>query len=142
MRQTDIAIVGGGLAGSTAAAMLGRAGFETLVIDPHPVYPPDFRCEKLDESQIGILEKTGFAHVLYRTATYVDELWVARFGHVVQKRRNHQYGILYHDLVNMMRGEIRGSAEFAHAKVTAMSASRGRQMVTLSTGEEICTRLI
>ena len=26
MRYTDIAIIGGGLAGSTAAAMLGRAG--------------------------------------------------------------------------------------------------------------------
>ena len=37
MRQTDIAIVGGGLAGSTAAAMLGRAGISTLVIDPHAV---------------------------------------------------------------------------------------------------------
>ena len=32
MRQTDIAIVGGGLAGSTAAAMLGRAGIDTVLI--------------------------------------------------------------------------------------------------------------
>ncbi len=44
MRHTDIAIVGGGLAGSTAAAMLGRAGFRVVLIDPHTVYPPDFRC--------------------------------------------------------------------------------------------------
>ena len=34
MRYTDIAIVGGGLAGSIAAAMLGRAGIPTLLIDP------------------------------------------------------------------------------------------------------------
>src|SRR6266576_718820 len=47
MRYTDIAIVGGGLAGSTAAAMLGRAGIPAILIDPHPVYPPDFRVEKL-----------------------------------------------------------------------------------------------
>jgi 2-polyprenyl-6-methoxyphenol hydroxylase-like FAD-dependent oxidoreductase len=39
MRHTDIAIVGGGLAGSTAAAMLGRAGVDAVLIDPHPVYP-------------------------------------------------------------------------------------------------------
>src|SRR5262249_4650683 len=142
MRQTDIAIVGGGLAGSTAGAMLGQAGYGTVVIDPHPVYPPDFRCEKLDESQIGTLEKTGLADVLYRTATYVDELWIARFGHIVQKRRNHQYGILYHDLVNMMRGEIGRSAEFVHAKATAISTSPDQQRVTISTGEEICARLI
>ena len=52
MRYTDIAIVGGGLAGSTAAAMLGRAGIPTILIDPHPVYPPDLRCEKLDGGQV------------------------------------------------------------------------------------------
>jgi 2-polyprenyl-6-methoxyphenol hydroxylase-like FAD-dependent oxidoreductase len=42
MRYTDIAIVGGGLAGSTTAAMLGRAGISAILIDPHPVYPPTF----------------------------------------------------------------------------------------------------
>ena len=33
MKYTDIAIVGGGLAGSTAAAMLGRAGVSVILID-------------------------------------------------------------------------------------------------------------
>jgi len=47
MRYTDIAIIGGGLAGSSAAAMLGRAGIPSLLIDPHQVYPFDFRVEKL-----------------------------------------------------------------------------------------------
>ena len=47
MKYTDIAIIGGGLAGSTAAAMLGRAGMPAILIDPHPAYPPDFRVEKL-----------------------------------------------------------------------------------------------
>src|SRR5712691_10760251 len=142
MRHMDIAIVGGGLAGSTAAAMLGQAGYGTVVIDPHAVYPPDFRCEKLDESQIGTLEKTGLADMLYRTATRVDEVWIARFGHIVQKRRNNQYGILYHDLVNMMRGEIGGSAEFIHGKVAALAASRDRQRVTLANGEDFSARLV
>ena len=34
MKYTDIAIIGGGLAGSTAAAMLGRAGICIGLIDP------------------------------------------------------------------------------------------------------------
>jgi 2-polyprenyl-6-methoxyphenol hydroxylase-like FAD-dependent oxidoreductase len=59
MRATDIAIVGGGLAGSTAAAMLGRAGIDAVLVDPHPSYPNDFRCEKLDASQVELLRKTG-----------------------------------------------------------------------------------
>ncbi len=58
-RQTDIAIIGGGLAGSLAAAMLGRAGADCVLIDPHETYPDDFRCEKLDGPQLAILRKTG-----------------------------------------------------------------------------------
>ena len=42
MRQTDVAIIGGGLAGSTAAAMLGRTGVDAALIEPHTAYPPDF----------------------------------------------------------------------------------------------------
>ena len=59
MRYTDIAIIGGGLAGSTAAAMLGRAGIATLLIDPHEIYPVDFRVEKLSGcTQLDLLTKT------------------------------------------------------------------------------------
>ena len=42
MKYTDIAIIGGDLAGSTAAAMLGRAGIATSLVDPHKICPPDF----------------------------------------------------------------------------------------------------
>ena len=59
MRQTDIVIAGGGLAGSTAAAMLGRAGHGVVLVDPHAVYPPDFRAEKIDGAQAAILRSTG-----------------------------------------------------------------------------------
>ena len=69
MRNTDVVIVGGGLAGSLAAAMLGRAKIDTILIDPHPVYPPDFRCEKLDGAQVEILKNTGLADTVLRSAT-------------------------------------------------------------------------
>ena len=142
MRHTDIAIAGGGLAGSTAAAMLGRAGLDVVLIDPHAVYPPDFRCEKLDASQIRLLRQTGLAGAVLRAATCDDELWVARFGHLVEKRRNEQYGILYDALVNTFRAEIPPGDAFIHAKVAAISTGPDRQMITLSNGEEISARLI
>jgi 2-polyprenyl-6-methoxyphenol hydroxylase-like FAD-dependent oxidoreductase len=66
MRNTDVVIVGGGLAGSLAAAMLGRAGIDVILVDPHETYPPDFRCEKLDGTQVSILKKTGLGDEVLR----------------------------------------------------------------------------
>ena len=53
----DIAVIGGGIAGATAAAMLGKAGHEVVFIDPHTEQRPEFRCEKLDESQLALLRQ-------------------------------------------------------------------------------------
>ena len=142
MRHTDVVIAGGGLAGSTAAAMLGRAGVSAILIDPHTAYPPDFRCEKLDGSQVRLLRKTGLAEAVFRASTLDEEVWIARFGHLVEKRRNDQYGILYDTLVNTIRAQIPASVEVVHAKVMEISTGPDRQRITLSNGEEISARLI
>jgi 2-polyprenyl-6-methoxyphenol hydroxylase-like FAD-dependent oxidoreductase len=142
MRTTDIAIVGGGLAGSTAAAMLGRAGIDTVLVDPHPAYPKDFRCEKLDASQIALLRKTGLADAVLAAATPDREVLIIRFGHLVERRPNEQADILYNDLVNTMRGQIPASVETIHAKATAIATSADRQRLTLSTKQEISARLV
>lgn len=141
MRTTDIAVVGGGLAGSLAAAMLGRAGVDTVLIDPNTVYPPDFRCEKLDGGQVEILRKTGLADEVLRAATHDRESWVARFGRLVEKRPGDQYGIYYAPLVNTVRGLIPSQVPVISAKATAIAAGE-RQMITLSTGDTISARLI
>ena len=142
MRYTDVAIVGGGLAGSTCAAMLGRAGVDALLIDPHEVYPPDFRCEKLDGSQVRLFRATGLADPVLRAATPDDEIWIARFGHLVEKRPNDQFGMLYQDLVNGVRAEIPQRVPLIVAKAAALATGADRQVVTLSTGEEVSARLI
>jgi 2-polyprenyl-6-methoxyphenol hydroxylase-like FAD-dependent oxidoreductase len=142
MRHTDIVIAGGGLAGSTAAAMLARDGFSVVLVDPHTVYPPDLRCEKLDGPQVGVLWRTGLADAVLRAGTFDGECWIARFGRVIEKRGGDQYGILYDTLVNTIRAEIPASAQIVNAKVTAVANSPDRQLVMLSTGEEISARLV
>src|SRR5262245_8607278 len=137
MRRTDVAIVGAGLAGSTAAAMLGRAGVDTVVIDPNAPYPFEFRCEKLDGSQVKVLRKTGLAELILPSTTPMEQLWIARFGRFVQKRSNDQYGVFYDALVNVIRSLIVPPAEFIRAKVTAIETSADRQKVTLADGSEI-----
>jgi 2-polyprenyl-6-methoxyphenol hydroxylase-like FAD-dependent oxidoreductase len=143
MKYTDIAIIGGGLAGSTAAAMLGRAGIATVLIDPHPVYPSDFRVEKLSgQLQVDRFRKTGVAEATLRKATHDGENWIARFGYLLDKTPSQQYGIMYDALVNSIRAEIPASVETTYAKALSISASAERQKVTLSNGEEISARLV
>jgi 2-polyprenyl-6-methoxyphenol hydroxylase-like FAD-dependent oxidoreductase len=142
MRYTDIAIVGGGLAGSTAAAMLGRAGIPALLIDPHQVYPPDLRCEKLDGGQVELLRKTGLAEAVLQAATHDGRVWLARFGYLLDRKPSDQHGILYDSLVNTIRAEIPWDVQIIHAKATAISTSAERQKIILSNDDEISARLV
>ena len=142
MRHTDIAVVGGGLAGSTAAAMLGRAGVSAVIIDPHAKYPPDLRSEKISTGQFELLRKTGLAEAARRAGRPDGEIWTARFGYLIDKKPSHQFGILYDAMVNAIRGEIPESIELIEAKVTGIATSADRQTLTLSTGEQISARLV
>lgn len=142
MRYTDIAIVGGGLAGSMAAAMLGRAGVPALLIDPHTSYPPELRCEKLGGEQLDLLRKTGLADATLCATTLDGEVWEARFGYIVARRPSDQHGVMYDTLVNTVRAQIAPDVETIHAKASAISNSRERQKIVLSNGEEISARLV
>jgi 2-polyprenyl-6-methoxyphenol hydroxylase-like FAD-dependent oxidoreductase len=143
MRYTDIAIIGGGLAGSTAAAMLGRAGIPAIVIDPHQTYPFDFRVEKLSGgTQLDRFMQTGFAESVLRSTTHDGENWIARFGYLLDKKPSEQFGIMYDALIMAIRAEIPEPAELVYAKVTDVSTSAERQKVTLSNGETISARLV
>lgn len=143
MRQTDIAIIGGGLAGSTAAAMLGRAGVSAILIEPHQVHPAELRCEKISgEHQLDRLRKTGLIDAVLGASTHDSEIWIARFGRLIDKRPSQQHGFLYDTLVNTVRGEIPSCVETIHAKATSIATSNDRQTVGLSNGEEISARLV
>ncbi len=142
MKYTDIAIIGGGLAGSTAAAMLGRAGIATVLIDPHEVYPFDFRVEKLSgDVQLERFFRTGIADSVLRQATHDGENWIAQFGFLLDKRPSRQFGISYEHLISAIRAEIPHHAELIFAKVTDVATSGERQTLTLSNGETISARL-
>jgi 2-polyprenyl-6-methoxyphenol hydroxylase-like FAD-dependent oxidoreductase len=143
MKQTDIAIIGAGLAGSTAAAMLGRAGIAAILVDPHAVYPPDFRIEKLHGGdQVERFRRTGIADAVLRQATLDGENWIARFGVLLDKAPSQQYGIAYDTLVNAVRAEIPSSVERIVAKAVAITAGDERQQIVLSNGETISARLV
>jgi 2-polyprenyl-6-methoxyphenol hydroxylase-like FAD-dependent oxidoreductase len=143
MKYTDIAIIGGGLAGSTAAAMLGRASVATVLVDPHPAYPPDFRVEKLSGAeQVARFRKTGLAEAILPQTSHDGENWIARFGYLLDKAPSQQFGIAYDALVNAIRAEIPVGVEKIIAKAVSISTSKDRQRIVLSNDEEISARLV
>lgn len=142
IRQTDVIIIGAGLAGSLTAAMLGRAGYDTVIADPRPVYRPDFRCEKIDVSQMRVLEKTGLADVVRQVTTFYGENRLARRGRIVEKVSVDQWGFRYDDLVNSLRAEISDSVECLWQKATTIENRSDGSIVTLASGEKVRTRIV
>jgi 2-polyprenyl-6-methoxyphenol hydroxylase-like FAD-dependent oxidoreductase len=138
----DVAIAGGGLAGSATAAVLARRGFEVVLVDPHAVYPPDLRCEKLDASQVRTLARTGLAELVLPAASRYDSIWVPRFGRFIEKHAETQYGIPYDALVNRVRATIPAGVRRVVGKVTAIATGERQQDVLLSTGETLRARLV
>lgn len=142
MHETEIVIAGGGLAGSICATVLGRAGYRVMMVDPHQVYPADFRCEKLDSADMQLLETLGLAQAVRRISTYDIEAWLARFGRVVEKRAGDQQGVRYDTLVNALRAEIPPSVSVIIAKVMEIENTRDQQTLVLSDGQKIHSRLV
>lgn len=145
MIETDIAIIGGGLAGSTAAAMLGRAGIKTVMVDPHEIYPPDFRCEKIAGPHVDALRRTGLADDVLPATTFDRTVsdgttWIARFGRLVDRRPGDQYGVMYGDLVNTMRRTVPDAVTVLRTKAVGVSTSNDRQHVTLANDEIVSAR--
>ncbi len=142
IQDVDIAIVGGGLSGSTAAVVLGRAGYKVVVIDNHAIYPNLFKAEKLEPDQIALLEKMGLMDSLLPFSVPIAEVTNGRHGRVIDRTRVGQYGILYHDMVNAVRARIPAVVDLRIGRVTDVEAGPERQRVVLADGHRIRARLV
>ncbi len=138
----DVVIVGAGLAGSLAAAMLGRQGRRVVLIDLHEVYPPDLRSEKIATRQVAMLRKSPILAEVLAAGTPYREFWVARFGRLVEKRRENQYGVAYDTLVNRVRQCIAAHVTRLVGKVTDLACTDDLQTVSLASGQQVKARLV
>jgi 2-polyprenyl-6-methoxyphenol hydroxylase-like FAD-dependent oxidoreductase len=142
VHDTDIAIVGAGLAGSLAAVMLGRAGHAVTLIDPFEACRPDFRCEKLEEAHVDALGRAGVLDEVLPAALRYENVWVARLGRLAEIKPIVEYGIEYSALVNRLRGLIPQEVAFIQSKVAAVSLTPERQTLRLINGEQVSARLV
>ncbi|TQF34362.1 NAD(P)/FAD-dependent oxidoreductase [Bradyrhizobium sp. UNPA324] len=138
----DIAIVGGGLAGSLAAAVLARAGHRIALIDKRAVYPDEFRVEKIGGHQLAMLRKLGFLDALEKVACRYDQVLNIREGKVVDVSVGQAYGFPYADLVAMARSQMPDPSSLIVDEVTAISCSDGVQHLELASGLHVTARLV
>jgi 2-polyprenyl-6-methoxyphenol hydroxylase-like FAD-dependent oxidoreductase len=142
MQQVDVAVIGAGAAGAMCAAMLGRKGYDVAVVDPIHPFGADFRCEKLEHAHIDALSKAGLLDEVLPHGRPYDRIWIARLGHLVEKRPMVEYGIEYADLVNTLRSLIPTSVSFVCDKVIGLEAGATRQRLVLASGDSIEARLV
>ena len=137
----DIAIVGGGLAGSLAAAVLARGGHRIVLIEKRAVHPDEFRVEKIGGHQLALLRELGFLDALEKVACRYDRVLNIREGKVVDVSVGQAYGFSYADLVAMARSQIPDSASLIVDEVTAISSSGDVQHLELASGRRVTARL-
>src|SRR5215212_2800622 len=132
---TDIAIVGGGLAGSLAAAVLARAGHRIVLIDKRAVYPEEFRVEKLGGRQLDILRRLGLIDAFAKDACLFDTVLNIRQGKLVDVSRGNSYGIPYAPLVAIARRQVSEQSSLIVDQVLEVSASDDLQRLSLASGK-------
>ncbi len=138
--EVEVAIVGAGLAGSALAAVLSARGVSVALCDLHAAYPADFRAEKLTAPQVRHVERLGFGDNLRGIATPIDELSIARFGRLVERRPNREVGIDYADLVNVVRASVPTHA-IRVGRVIGLETAATGPTLTLGDGRSITARL-
>ncbi|MGT2439419.1 FAD-dependent oxidoreductase [Bradyrhizobium betae] len=138
----DIAIVGGGLAGSLAAAVLARAGHRVALVDKRAVHPDEFRVEKIGGQQLEMFRKLDFLDALANVACRYDQVLNIREGKVVDVSIGRAYGLPYANLVAMARSQLPDPSSLIVDEVTAISCSDDVQHIELASGKRLDARLV
>lgn len=138
----DVAIVGAGLAGASAAAVLSGQGIRVVLIDSRETFPACFRAEKIEPDQAELFRKFGLLEGLLPFTSRIHEIVSARNTYVLRKRWIEQYGIFYQDMVNGVRRQLPASVTWKIARVQAIRPDSDSSTVTLMGGETITARLV
>ena len=137
----SIAIVGAGLAGSVAALVLARAGHRVILIDRHPVYPKEFRVEKLAGVQLELLRRVGVLDLFDSAATHFQDILNVRGGQVVDRTHELHYAMSYEEMVRIWEVEgwrERTPLDWSIGRLTCVAfAPDGMRAACSNTGSRI-----
>jgi 2-polyprenyl-6-methoxyphenol hydroxylase-like FAD-dependent oxidoreductase len=139
--SADIIIVGAGVAGATAAAVLHRQGWRVKLVDAQATCPPVFKAEKVEGEGLRLLRELGLFTPLLPFSGRIEEVCVAYNGHIFKKQDREQIGISYSDLVNTLRANLPAEIETKLGRVDQITRDRSKTTVYLDNGEKLTARL-
>lgn len=141
-RSLDVVIIGAGLAGSAAAAVLGRQGWRVLLVDPRASCPPVFKAEKIEPDQAECIARLGLFDTLLSGASRIAEIRSYSNGRFLNRTSTAQHGIRYEAMVNTLRQNLPSTVEFKLGRICDIANSDDLQLVTADDGERIQCRLV
>lgn len=142
LKSARIAIIGAGLSGSLAAVVLARAGHRVTLIDKHSVYPKQFRVEKIAGRQVDLMRKLGVFDAIAGEATPFRDILNVRAGSIVDRSQSPHFGILYDDIVRIVRAQLPASVDLIIDEVTDVQTGSRMQEVSLSDHGPISADLV
>lgn len=140
--DADVVIVGAGLAGATAAAILARKGVRVMLIDARQPYPPSFMAEKIEADQAQLFRKFGLLDAVMPVASRIRKVTSARRGKIIRASLLEQYGIFYQNIVNAVRSQIPSTVMWKIGRVDKIIPNTDLSRVRLMGGELITARLV
>jgi 2-polyprenyl-6-methoxyphenol hydroxylase-like FAD-dependent oxidoreductase len=140
--DADVVIVGAGVAGLAVAAGLARAQVRVLLVDARAHTAPTFKAEKLLEPQAALLERLGLLAAVTPACAPIASIVLAQGGLRLATAPVRQWGFLYHDLVNRLRGALPETVARRQAHVEDVQLGDELQELQLDSGESLRTRLV
>ena len=138
----NVIIIGAGLAGSVAAILLGRQGYQTTIIDRYERYPDDFRAEQLVGGQVTTLHQMGILEAITGDLPRIPSARSYRKNRLEAESINPHYGLSYQTMIARVRAAIPKPVTQIFGRVVDITTLGSRRLVKLATGEAIAADLV
>ncbi|MET0257131.1 MAG: NAD(P)/FAD-dependent oxidoreductase [Methylobacterium sp.] len=140
--DTDVVVLGAGIAGVSAAACLARQGIRVTLVASHDHHPAEFRAEKTGERQMQLLDRFGLGAAARAHATVIDGVWLHRFGRIVERSTKREYGADYAELIDALRAALPAAVRVVIGQTVTVETGPDRQVVVLRDGRTFHARLL